>query len=548
MEFRIACKAWEFEQIHQLNHLTFAGELPQHTPRPDGRLVDRFHHENTYLIATDGASVAGMVAVRGQRPFSLDLKLPDLLTYLPEHRNSCEIRLLSVRPEHRKGAVFSGLMTALAEYAISQHYDLALISGTLREERMYRQMGFVPFGPQVGTGGAHFQPMYMTSDGFMDLCRRRRLFRGQATRLSAGLSASSVPREILNLLPGPVSMSPLVRRELSAEPVSHRGGEFLKVVAQVRAALCALTGAARVALFSGGGTLANDVVAAHLARMEGEGLVWVGGEFGRRLAEQGRAARLRFRTLENRPGTPLEASRLRRELAMHPEVRWVWTVHCETETGVLNNLSALSDVCREAGVRLAVDGVSSLGTVPLCLSGVCLASASSGKGLAAAAGLALVFHDHPVAPAEGIPHCIDLGRHTADGGVPHTIASGPVLALRAALLETDWPTRFTAIAEASRHLRWVLLESGYPVLAPEQCASPAVLSVDLPARLSSRHVGDRLERLGVRVSYQSAYLLAANRIQLCLMGHRMPQLEMLNDALRSAFGEPALKQRRATPA
>ena len=44
---KIATEDWEFDQIHRLNHQTFAEEIPQHTAQPSGRLVDRFHDENT---------------------------------------------------------------------------------------------------------------------------------------------------------------------------------------------------------------------------------------------------------------------------------------------------------------------------------------------------------------------------------------------------------------------------------------------------------------------------------------------------------------------
>ncbi|GIV77575.1 MAG: hypothetical protein KatS3mg050_1969 [Litorilinea sp.] len=48
--FRYATEDWEFEQIHRLNYRAFVEEIPQHAPNPERRLVDQFHHENTYAI------------------------------------------------------------------------------------------------------------------------------------------------------------------------------------------------------------------------------------------------------------------------------------------------------------------------------------------------------------------------------------------------------------------------------------------------------------------------------------------------------------------
>ena len=53
-----------------------------------------------------------------------------------------------------------GLLTTLARHCIDRGYDVAIISGTVRQERFYRRLGFVPFGPRVGTAEALYQPMY----------------------------------------------------------------------------------------------------------------------------------------------------------------------------------------------------------------------------------------------------------------------------------------------------------------------------------------------------------------------------------------------------
>ncbi|HQL20535.1 MAG TPA: hypothetical protein PLY49_02145, partial [Opitutaceae bacterium] len=98
---KIASEDAEFEQIHRLNYRTFVEEIPQHAPNADGRLVDRFHAENTYVIALQGERLIGMLALRAQRPFSLDSKVPNLDQYLPAGRIPVEVRLLAVEPDVR---------------------------------------------------------------------------------------------------------------------------------------------------------------------------------------------------------------------------------------------------------------------------------------------------------------------------------------------------------------------------------------------------------------------------------------------------------------
>jgi len=166
LQFKIATEEREFELIHRLNYKTFVEEIPQHDPDPARRLVDKFHSENTYVICLSGDQLVGMLAVRGNRPFSLDQKLPNLDSHLPAGRKLCEVRLLAVEKEFRSGQVFQGLLALVVQYCIQHGYDTAIISGTTRQQKLYRHLGFVPFGPLVGTGEALFQPMYLTKESF----------------------------------------------------------------------------------------------------------------------------------------------------------------------------------------------------------------------------------------------------------------------------------------------------------------------------------------------------------------------------------------------
>src|SRR2546426_12603176 len=89
LRFKIAGAESEFEQIFRLNYKTFVEEIPQHPPNPEKRLVDRFHHQNTYLIGLDEDRLIGMMAGRGRRPFSLPPKLGNIARYLASRPSVC---------------------------------------------------------------------------------------------------------------------------------------------------------------------------------------------------------------------------------------------------------------------------------------------------------------------------------------------------------------------------------------------------------------------------------------------------------------------------
>ena len=74
--YKIATTPEEYASIHSLNYATFVEEIPQHESNVEKKLIDKFNDENTYIIAMKNDELIGMIALRGIRPFSLDLKIP----------------------------------------------------------------------------------------------------------------------------------------------------------------------------------------------------------------------------------------------------------------------------------------------------------------------------------------------------------------------------------------------------------------------------------------------------------------------------------------
>jgi GNAT superfamily N-acetyltransferase len=164
LRVKVASEPWELEQVYRLTYQTFVEEIPQHAPNPEGLLVDPRIARSTCFIALAAERLCGMVLLGAERPFSLDAKVPGLDSYLPAHRRPCEIRLLSIPPGDRGGRIFAALMQELLRHARQEGHDLGLISATDRQEKLYRHLGGVPFGPPLGTETARYQGMYLTWD------------------------------------------------------------------------------------------------------------------------------------------------------------------------------------------------------------------------------------------------------------------------------------------------------------------------------------------------------------------------------------------------
>lgn len=513
---KIADCSWEYDAIDKLNYKTFVEEIPQHNPNPIKRLRDRFHHQNIYFICAneEEKSLAGMVAFRNKRPFSLDEKLENLDSYLPVGRSICEVRLLAIEKEFRYTRIAQQLIARLFRHAKDCGHDIGIISGTIRQVRLYEFLGFVPFGPVVGTKGAEYQPMYLTFEAYSDLLKRSRAFRTKAA--DKQVSDDTI---LFNFLPGPVDLPNPVSRVFDRRPCSHREKSFIKDFQKVRELLCDLVNSKHVEILMGSGTLANDAIAGQLSLLQAKGLILVSGEFGRRLVRNAKGAQLPFHVMEIPEGSTFRRDELEKNLDRHHDVKWIWGVHCETSTGVLHDIKTYKEVCKDRGIKLALDCISSIGTVPVDLSGVYLGSGTSGKGLASFSGLAMVFHNHQIKSSPNdLPLILDLGYYQEKQGIPFTIQSNSIYALLAALNYHDWKKRFEEINEWATEIRQKLEDINVPVVSPETIAIPSVVTISLPKSHSSIDIGNSFNKKGILVSYNSNYLVQRNWIQVCMMG------------------------------
>jgi hypothetical protein len=198
---KVASQPDEFDQIHELNYRTFVEEIPQHEPNHARRLVDRFHEENTYVVAKEGERVIGMVCVRDQRPFSVDQKIGRFEDHLPagvaEPARPCEIRLLAIERGHRRARVIFGLLAEIARISVERGYDCAVMSGRLANLSLYRALGFRPFGPLTGSAEAPYQPMYATSELFARAQGRGRIVAALPEALARAVREKVRSREAL---------------------------------------------------------------------------------------------------------------------------------------------------------------------------------------------------------------------------------------------------------------------------------------------------------------------------------------------------------------
>ncbi|MGC2161712.1 MAG: aminotransferase class V-fold PLP-dependent enzyme [Silvibacterium sp.] len=536
--FKEVESATEIEQIHALNHRIFAEEIAQHHRQPSGLLVDRFHLQNKYFIAVLDGTVAGMISAHGGPEFSVTKRLPDP-AILQRFALPLEVRLLAIDPRLRNRTVLAGLLWQVYDFGVSHGFSHLLISGIAQRERMYRKLGFSALGPAVPEGSASFIPMVMAIGRYAKGNENRIRLHERHWKRSVRVGDE---REPVSLMPGPVCIHPRVARAWASPPVSHRSPAFTEKYEEVRSGLNGLVGGTglEVTLFPGAGTLANDAVAANLKALFGreEGLVLTNGEFGERIAKQAASAGLRFRKLSFPWGEPWRFATIENALDRKPA--WIWAVHLETSTGVLNDIERLQRLADDASCAVALDCVSSLGATPVAneTGNLLLASGVSGKAIGSYAGLAFVYlggecrrllSDAVLCPSFDLLHM-----HQTYGPVT-TVPSSLLFALARALeIQYGSPEavaeRFREYRALGEQTRRALRAAGLEPLAAEDIAAPTITTFALP----SPGFPEQCLEAGYQIAHESSYLQQRGWGQIATMGNVTPaSLAPLFEAIAS---------------
>lgn len=194
-------------------------------------------------------------------------------------------------------------------------------------------------------------------------------------------------------IPGPTPIPERVVRAGSRPMIDHRGPEFTELLADVTA------GAKRVfetsndlLVLTSSGTGGLESAIANMLSPQDEVVAAICGNFGERFAGIAAAYGAHVIRLEAEWGEPVEPADLAEVLSAHPMARLVLLTHNETSTGVANRLADLVRVARHAGRVVAVDGVSSVSSMPIKVDrlGIDVAVSASQKGWMAPPGIAFV--------------------------------------------------------------------------------------------------------------------------------------------------------------
>lgn len=206
---------------------------------------------------------------------------------------------------------------------------------------------------------------------------------------------SIINRNIL-LTPGPAITTDSVKFAQVVPDICHREEEFGKMVSILSDELTQIvadTSDYTTVLLGGSGTAAVEAILSS-ALGRGTAIIISNGQYGRRMCEIAAAYRLDYAAFESAWDTPLNLEDLENLLRSKAgEISYLCVVHCETTTGLLNDITSIGRLCKRYGISLIVDCMSSFGAVPIDMRAMNIAflAASSNKCLQGMPGVSFII-------------------------------------------------------------------------------------------------------------------------------------------------------------
>ena len=202
-------------------------------------------------------------------------------------------------------------------------------------------------------------------------------------------------RDRILLTPGPLTTTLRTKLAMLRDWGSW-DAEFNAITARIRKQLLAIIHGADshvVVPLQGSGTFSVEAAVATIVPRDGHVLVLDNGAYCKRMGKLSTLMGRRTSILERAEDEPVSAEELDARLAADPSITHIGLIHCETGTGVLNPLQAVSDVCKRHGKGLIIDAMSSFAALPIDARTVHFDAliAASGKCVEGVPGMGFVF-------------------------------------------------------------------------------------------------------------------------------------------------------------
>ena len=203
----------------------------------------------------------------------------------------------------------------------------------------------------------------------------------------------AIPERIL-LGPGPSMADPRVLRAMNQPMIGYLDPAYLNIMNEVAQNLRDTLQTKNTATFpvQGTGFSGMDACFGTLIEPGDKVIIAVLGFFGTRMCEMAERYGADIVRLDQEWGKAFDPETIGAALKANPDAKFLAIVHAETSTGTLQPLQEIGALCREHGILLLVDAVTSAGGVELAVDdwGIDICYSGSQKCLGVPPGLAPV--------------------------------------------------------------------------------------------------------------------------------------------------------------
>lgn len=296
--------------------------------------------------------------------------------------------------------------------------------------------------------------------------------------------------------PGPLTTSSAVKQAMLHD-VGSRDQYFIDIVQSIRDRLVAIAGddgqQYTTVILQGSGTFSLEAVLSSTVPRDGGILVLVNGAYGRRLVRIAEILDIPVTVIEVPEDQRFAAADVDAALAADSSITHVSVVHCETTSGILNDLAPLAEVVDRHSRLFFVDAMSSFGGIPIDLGQIPIdyLVSSANKCIEGVPGFSFVIaRTEQLEKTEGIARSVSfdlLDQYRgleASGQFRFTPPTHALLAYHRALLELDAEGGVDGRAERYRANHETLLGGmrrlGFVEYLPEQYQSYIITSFRYP--------------------------------------------------------------------
>jgi len=293
------------------------------------------------------------------------------------------------------------------------------------------------------------------------------------------------------LNPGPANTTESVKQAQIVDDICPREKEFGDLMKWTAYSLPYFAASEKstsyysTVLFSSSGTGAIEAYISSLPK-DAKLLVITNGSYGRRASQI--AQRFGVNFTQKDFGDGLIDYSIVKDMILSNCYSHAYMIHCETTTGVLNNIKLVGSYCKQASVVFAVDTISTFGVYPIEMdkNDISFTIGSSNKGLGGMAGISFVVAktDELIKLKDcGRSYYFDLYEQWDYLRVHHQLRFTPPVQTFYALkqaIEESWDEQPSKRYERFRKNRLVLTEGmkkrGIKQFTPEEHASVIITS------------------------------------------------------------------------